>query len=93
MRTRGRVAAGRARQAERRLVTADTRSAVLDDTGRSCDEESVFRTGIPAVVLFFLNSRRLTWAARTTNTTTPTASNSATAALVPTTSFSPLRSK
>jgi hypothetical protein len=36
LRTRGRVAAGRARQAERRLVMADMRSAVLDDTARSC---------------------------------------------------------
>lgn len=39
-RTRGRVAAGRARQAERRLVMADIRSAVLDDT-RSCGGRNV----------------------------------------------------
>lgn len=35
LRTRGRVAAGRARQAERRLVPAATRRAVLDDTTKT----------------------------------------------------------
>jgi hypothetical protein len=35
------VAAGRARQAEIRLVVADVRRAILDDTARSCEESKI----------------------------------------------------